>query len=223
MLRAVATSSSSGGPGSFTTLTASDIFTQAAEDGITAHAGGGQASATPLSATKNLHRISVCATAADSVLMPPALAGQSHYLRNDGAAFAGVFPTGAETINGLATVALPAGQGMWLGCTTTGAWTTAGIFAVNGSAAVPAIQISNSATGFFRVGSNLAGTLNGNEVFRASASIFLVPGGVTASGVGTFTTLKQGAANAVVAELPTNYFLSQLADGTSIKVFYTPA
>lgn len=41
--------------------------------GITAHAGGGQASATPL--TSAINNVTVVATAADSVMLPPALPG----------------------------------------------------------------------------------------------------------------------------------------------------
>lgn len=114
-------------PVAATSLTATGLCTLAGEDTITAFAGGGKASATALSATKNLHRISVCATAGDSFLLPPALAGQAHYVRHDGAAAAQAFGAGTDTINGVATatgIVHPAGLGMWYVCTTAGAWTT---------------------------------------------------------------------------------------------------
>ena len=53
---------------------------------MTAFAGGGQASATALSATATYHRISVCATTADSVRLPASAVGAMHYLENAGAA-----------------------------------------------------------------------------------------------------------------------------------------
>jgi hypothetical protein len=56
------------------------------EDTITAFATGGQTNATALSVAKKYHRISVCATVADSVKLPTSTAGQAHYVRNDGAA-----------------------------------------------------------------------------------------------------------------------------------------
>lgn len=108
------------------------------EDTITAHAGGTQAAAFALSATKNFHRISVCATAADSVALPPATVGQSHFVRNDGAASAQVFGTTPDTIDGVATatgVALPAGDGAWFVCTTDGKWYTDNAATSTGSGA----------------------------------------------------------------------------------------
>lgn len=117
------------------TFDPTDIFTS--EDGITAHAGGGKASATQLSATKFFHRISTVANGADSVLMPPATAGQMCYVRNDGAQFAQVFGQGTDTINGIATATgnvLQNGSGALFFCTTAGAWTTAnGIGQLSGS------------------------------------------------------------------------------------------
>jgi len=108
------------------------------EDTLTAHAGGTQAAALALSAVKNFHRISVCATAADSVKLPASTAGQIHFIRNDGVASAQVFGSGTETINGIATatgVALPANRGALFVCTTVGNWTTLGLVDSTGSGA----------------------------------------------------------------------------------------
>ncbi len=49
----------------------------AIETGLTAHAGGTKAAALVLDATKTVHVVSVIGTDADSVLMPPAVAGGS--------------------------------------------------------------------------------------------------------------------------------------------------
>jgi hypothetical protein len=92
---------------------------------VTARAGGTRAAATKLNAAVN--RISVCATAADSVSLPPAVGGQAIYVQNSGAASAQVFadPSTSDTINGVVAatgVALAAGKaasyfspapGMW--------------------------------------------------------------------------------------------------------------
>jgi hypothetical protein len=69
---------------------------------ITARAGGTRAAATPLNAAIN--RIGVCATAADSVYLPPAVGGQVVYVQNAGAAACQVFaaPGTSDTINGVA-------------------------------------------------------------------------------------------------------------------------
>lgn len=70
--------------------------------GITAHAGGGKASATVL--TKQINHITTCATAADSLLMMPAKAGlQGICIINRGASACQVFGQGTDTINDVAT------------------------------------------------------------------------------------------------------------------------
>ena len=92
-------------------------------DTITAHAGGGKASATPLVA--GLNRITVCATNGDSVLMPPAVSGAEVVVINDGAANAQVFGQGTDTIDGVATatgVVLTAAKRDIFFCLTAGAW-----------------------------------------------------------------------------------------------------
>jgi hypothetical protein len=69
---------------------------------LTARAGGTRAAATKLTAAVN--RIGVCATAGDSVALPPAVGGQVIYVQNAGAASAQVFadPSTSDTINGVA-------------------------------------------------------------------------------------------------------------------------
>ena len=72
------------------------------QNNITATAGGTRAAAYPLTAA--FCRISVCATAADSVALPPATGGQEITLINSGAAATQVFANvaTADTINGVA-------------------------------------------------------------------------------------------------------------------------
>lgn len=69
---------------------------------VTAHAGGGQASATALAGDKNL--VSVCATAGDSVALPLAVAGLTLTVANQGAASCNVFAANGstDTVNGVA-------------------------------------------------------------------------------------------------------------------------
>lgn len=69
---------------------------------VTATAGGTRAAAYKLRAAIN--RITTCATAADSVALPPATGGQVIYVQNSGAAACQVFadPGTADTINGVA-------------------------------------------------------------------------------------------------------------------------
>ena len=100
------------------------------EDTLTAHAGGTKAAALALSATKNFHRVSVCATEGDSVLLPAATVGQSHFVRNDGVAPMKVYGAGTDTINGIAEatgVQQAAGSGALYECLTVGKWSTTGL------------------------------------------------------------------------------------------------
>ena len=72
------------------------------ETGITAFAGGGQASATQLNSAVNV--VSVIATNADSVKLPPAVVGREITVVNsDAAQSLQVFGYGTDTINGVAT------------------------------------------------------------------------------------------------------------------------
>lgn len=166
-LKAVSSNTGGGSPGVFTSLTATGLFTQAAEDSITAHAGGGKASATALSAVVNDHRVSVCATAGDSILMPPALVGQNHYVRNDGVAAMQVFGQGTDTINGVATatgISHANAMGVWYVCTTAGNWTTTAVDTISatvafagpaGTAANPSIYLAgDTGVGWYRNTSN---------------------------------------------------------------------
>ena len=70
-------------------------------DSITAHSGGTQALGVLL--TSSINRISVAAALGDSVLLPVSAQGMQITIINNGAAPAGVFGSGTDTINGIAT------------------------------------------------------------------------------------------------------------------------
>ena len=98
-------------------------------DGITAHAGGGQANATQLPGLMN--RVTVCATTGDSVLLPLALVGLPIVVYNAGAASCNVFasPTGVsgtgDGINAGPTgtaFAVAAGKSAVFACPAPGVW-----------------------------------------------------------------------------------------------------
>ena len=68
------------------------------QDAITAHAGGGQASATQLAVAQN--RVTVVATAADSVKLPVAAGGLSIVVSNAHASNAlAIFPSTGDQVN----------------------------------------------------------------------------------------------------------------------------
>ncbi len=99
------------------------------ENTLTAHAGGTQAAALALSASYTAHHVTVCATAADSVLLPVLAIGRGHYVFNSGVASLQVFGAGTSTIDDVATatgVPLPPGTGAWFFGLATGKWYTVG-------------------------------------------------------------------------------------------------
>lgn len=93
-------------------------------DSLTAHAGGGQGSATPLTAMFN--RVTTVATAADSVVLPASVAGMCITVTNAAAANSmNVFPASGDAINALAAnaaFAMAAGKTAEFVCITAGQW-----------------------------------------------------------------------------------------------------
>jgi hypothetical protein len=73
---------------------------QSVQNNITAHAGGGQANAVPLTAMACF--VTAAATAGDSVVLPQAVPGMeiSLVVQNVTAATINAFPNGTDTING---------------------------------------------------------------------------------------------------------------------------
>jgi len=95
-------------------------------NGITAYAGGGQASAVALTATYN--RITTVATAGDSVKLPAAKAGSLITVFNKAATNSlNVFPATGDVINALsanAAYAMAATKGATFVCMVNGTWDT---------------------------------------------------------------------------------------------------
>lgn len=101
------------------------------QDGLTAFAGGGAASAIPLSLGLNF--IKVAANANDSVLMPPSVLGGSVRGKNGGASNVTLYAnpnsslqSGAlDTLNGTAGatgITITPGSSFELNCSALGAW-----------------------------------------------------------------------------------------------------
>jgi hypothetical protein len=93
------------------------------QNNITAHAGGGQASATQLTAMEN--NVTTVATAADSVKLPASVAGMCITVVNSGTNALQLFGSGSDTINGVASgtgVSLPAGKTGLYSCPAAGKW-----------------------------------------------------------------------------------------------------
>jgi hypothetical protein len=115
----------SGGPQLFDPTIAASGAGHSYASNVTAKAGGGRASATKV--TTGVVRIAVCATAADSIALPPAAGGQWMVIYNAGAAACQVFadPATSDTINGVAAatgVSLAAAKSAWFCSAAQGVW-----------------------------------------------------------------------------------------------------
>ena len=112
----------------FSALSLTGLLAESATDSITAHAGGGQTSATLL--TTEANRITTVATAGDSVMLPASVAGLTILIDNAGANPMQVYGAGTDTINGVATatgVSQMAGSEVIYVCHTAGAWFANGL------------------------------------------------------------------------------------------------
>lgn len=113
------------------------------ETGITAHAGGGQGSATAL--TEMYSQIDTCASDGDSVKLLTAEAGFRQIVFNNTSNNVSIFPQSGEYINGTlnAEIQIAAGQTTIFECVSTGKWiatnlvVTTSALTGNGTAANP--------------------------------------------------------------------------------------
>lgn len=109
---------------SFASVTTTGFNKVATTNAITAHAGGGQGSATAL--TTPINRITTVATSGDSVLLPASVAGESCVVINAAAANpADIFPHSGDAINALAintALSLAANKTVIFYCAVAGTW-----------------------------------------------------------------------------------------------------
>jgi hypothetical protein len=112
----------------FANITLTGLFNESAADNLTAHAGGGQASALQLAA--ELNRITTVANAGDSVKLPPSAPGLTIVVLNHGANAIQVFGAGTDTIDDGPTatgVSQMSNSVVIYACATAGAWYTEGL------------------------------------------------------------------------------------------------
>lgn len=133
------------------------LWTESYSDALTAHASGGQASATQLASMFNT--VSTVATAGDSVQLPVSQPGLSVCVNNTSANPMQVFAQNgsSDTINTIAGstgVSQMAGSQVWYTCTKAGAWTAEGLGSGYADGNLPT---SSSANALTAAGSNQAG------------------------------------------------------------------
>lgn len=101
----------------------SRILPNGENNAVTAFATGGQTNATALREDVSFHEVTTCATAADSVRLPPAVVGAYHFVKNSGAAALQVYGAGTDTIDSVATgtgVSQAPKEGNFYYCVTAG-------------------------------------------------------------------------------------------------------
>lgn len=114
---------------------------------LTAHAGGGQGSATLLPSQANL--IGTVASPGDSVALPASTPGAVVTVVNSGANAAQVFGAGTDTINGVATgtgVPQMPNSTVVYTCIVAGAWTTDGGVGAGYAGPYPTLSYKDSLT-----------------------------------------------------------------------------
>lgn len=190
--------------GAFTTLSATQNFAlTTVENAVTAHAGGGQGSATALLATATFHRILTVATSADSVALPPATIGAMQCVRNDSTSGNGaqVFGTSPDTINGVATatgVALTAGVGVCFVSTAVNTWVSMTPFMQTTGTNTIGVK-SNTPTLITPIlGAATATSINGN-IFTTGSSTYTGTAGQTYTFPAVTSTLAKLAGNTFTA------------------------
>lgn len=165
---------------------------------ITAHAGGGQGSATALTTSDN--NVATCATNFDSVKLPTPVAGAAIVVRNSGAAILSVFPPTSCTINGLA-VNLSIDVAVGATVTFRGISTTAYLTSTTLSLPAPSTQKGSLA---LKSADNSGNTQNiitnasqaAARTFTipdpgASASFVMTEGAATINGIKTFGSMPR--------------------------------
>lgn len=177
----------------------SDIITDTA---ITAKAGGGQSSATPLNTRASFHAVTTVATAADSVLLPTPKVGDVHVVKNSAANSMQVFADGLGTIDSIATATgfpHPAGEAVIYWCQVGGNYLTLGgsaanqIFAsITGSAATFPVTGLAAAQGGSVTLTGGASSTSGNA--GGAAGLLGGAGGATGAGGAVTATGAAGGA-----------------------------
>ena len=112
----------------FTDVSLTSFLYESFTDNLTAKAGGGQANATPI--TTECSRVSVVATAGDSVVLPLSGAGLTLFVINHGANPMQVYGLGTDTVDDVAVatgVTQMQGSMVIYTCITAGNWYSQGL------------------------------------------------------------------------------------------------
>ncbi len=187
--------------------------------GLTAFAGGGQASALQLAATIN--RVSTVATLADSVKLPASAAGLMITVINASAKDMQVFGAGTDTINGVATatgILQPANSIAVYVCTAAGVWECEGV-GQGFSGQYPTVTARDALTAFAGGGQGSALLLPAiiNRVTTVASAADSVKLPVSKPGM-QITVINAAAANSMNVFPQTGESINALAANTAFAV-----
>lgn len=169
-----------------------------AANALTAHAGGGQASA--LALTYPVNNVTTVATAADSVALPVSVAGMEVIVINDASNAMQVFGAGTDTIDDVATATGVSQLGKSVVLYTSpvaGKWYSLGLGLTFSAGGFPLASVSNALTahsgGTQAAGLQLISSLNRVTTVAAAADSVVLP----ASVAGLSITVINNGANAM--------------------------
>lgn len=201
------------------------------QNGITAHAGGGKTNATLITAA--LNNVTTVATTADSIKLPPAIAGRIISISNNGANAFQVFGSNNDTINSVATgtgVAQAAGSTIDYECITAPNWVGLGAASgaytgtfdgvVGGITPAAGTFTTLAATGITTLSDDLIGgpstdiAINTNKfTVTASSGNTSVAGTLGVTGLATLTAGANSADNVTFTAASKGVVLKQGANG----------
>jgi hypothetical protein len=199
----------------FWMLPPGQLFVESSATGLTAHAGGGQAGALPL--TSELNRVSTVASPGDSVVLPASVGGLTIIVENAGANSMQVFGLGTDTINGVASgtgVSQMSSSVAIYTCYAAGSWFVNGL----GSGYSGSFQTQSTATGITAYAAGGQGSAtpltamvnNVTTAAAANASVVL-----PASAVGLYITVVNNGANSINVFCPAGSTMNGTANGSS--------
>ena len=160
--------------GSLSPLSVSGNFLiHTSANALTAHAGGGQPSATPL--PDEVNNVTTVATAGDSVALPVSIAGMQVIVINDAANAMQVFGAGTDTIDDVATATGVSQNGksaVLYSSPVAGKWYSIGLGLTFSAGGLPLVSVANALTAHSGggQGSALALTASLNRVTTVAAA-----------------------------------------------------
>jgi len=183
-----------------------NFYTVSQVNGLTAHSGGGQASA--LALTASINEITTVAAAGDSVALPASAAGMEITIINYSSTPMQVFGAGTDTINGVATatgVSQPGKSVVTYRCVVAGNWignlgTLKGTGTVSANAVTINAQAGVITTGSLSTasGANATAITLTNSFITASSVILCQLMGGTNTTLGVTFNAVPGAGSATI-------------------------